>query len=137
MINLLSMSWEISLALIPLGMLVVMIMARNSQRNRVMSAHNQLLDSLRPGMRINVGGIIGRIKTIKEDATGMKTILLQTGDDKNPGYILVDARAVVGVMDDEMAAVQPTEVETPSVSPDAEFDAEQFAKSSNKSRKKS
>ena len=111
--NIILMGWEMSLVLIPIALLFVMIMSRNSHRRKVFDSHNKMIDMLRPGMRINVGGIVGRIKKIQEDASGMRTILMQTGTDKDSSFLMVDARAVVGVLDEQTAVNDITDHEKP------------------------
>ncbi|KAI4453338.1 queuine trna-ribosyltransferase [Holotrichia oblita] len=55
-----------------------------------------------------VGGIIGRIKEIREEGPGVKTVLLQTSDDKNPAYALFDIQAIYGVIAEEGHTLQGT-----------------------------
>jgi len=111
--NLIGMAVEMSMVVVIIAAMIGMVMWQNSRRRKVMASHNQMLDALRPGMRINVGGIIGRIKKIQEDNNGFRTILFQTGDEKNPSTMVVDARAVVAVMDDPTTVNDVTNHEEP------------------------
>jgi len=132
------MSWEISLALIPIALLFVMIMARGSQRKRMMAEHEKMLDSLRPGTEVNVGGIIGTIKKIKQDGQ-FRSILLQTGDDKNPSTLLVDARAIVGIFNPQQAVPDVQNHEQPDPRIKEVYDrleAEERAEEGKKGKKK-
>jgi hypothetical protein len=46
-------------------------------------------------------GVIGRIKEIREEAPGFKTILLETGDDKNLSSLIYEINAVQGIVNEE------------------------------------
>ena len=80
----------------------VMIGLNASRRKRARTEYDGMLNELRPGMRVKtVGGVIGRIKEIREEAPTFKTVLLETGTDKNPTLVLYDIQAIAGVINEE------------------------------------
>jgi len=80
------------------GMLLYSVRKRRNVRETI----EKMLDELRPGQRIRtVGGVIGRIKEIREEAPGIKTVLLLTGNDKYPAYMLFDIQAIYGIIAEE------------------------------------
>ena len=88
-----------------LGMVVLLgfMMVMSAKRRR--RTHEQITkmhDELRVGHRIRtVGGVVGRIKEIREESKELKTVLIQTGSDKYPAYMLFDIQAVYGVIAEE------------------------------------
>jgi len=89
-----------------LGVIVVvfvcLIMAQSRRRRQAQTEYTGMLDTLRSGMRVKtVGGVIGRIREIREEAPGFKTVLLETGDAKNPSLVTYDLQAIYGIVDDE------------------------------------
>lgn len=82
--------------------LVAMMMYSVKRRKSARVQVEKMLDELRPGQRVRtVGGIIGRIKEIREESPQVKTILLQTGSDKYPAYMLFDIQAIYGIFAEE------------------------------------
>lgn len=80
----------------------VMIGLQAQRRKRARAEYDGMLGQLRPGMRVKtVGGVIGRIKEIREEAPTFKTVLLETGSDKNPTLVLYDIQAIAGVIDED------------------------------------
>jgi preprotein translocase YajC subunit len=85
-----------------MALFVVLAMMQTKRRKAMQVQVEQMLDELRPGMRVRtVGGIMGRIKEIREEAPTVKTVLLQTGNDKFPSYMLFDINAIYGVIAEE------------------------------------
>ena len=85
----------------------VMIYFQSRRRRSAQAEYTGMLDTLRPGTRVKtVGGVIGRIKEIREEAPGFKTVLLETGSDKYPSFVLYDIQAIYGVVDDEKLAAE-------------------------------
>ena len=79
-------------------MFVVMVTLQSKKRKKSQDEYTGMLDTLRPGMRVKtVGGVIGRIKEIREEGPGFKTVLLETGT----STVLYDLQAIYGVVDDE------------------------------------
>jgi len=95
-----------------MGLVAIMLFSMK-RRKSVRSQVEKMLDELRPGQRVRtVGGIIGRIKEIREETPerktekgvivpAIKTVLIQTGSDKYPAYMLFDIQAIYGVMPEE------------------------------------
>lgn len=93
--------------------LVAMMLYSMKRRKSARTQVEKMLDELRPGQRVRtVGGIIGRIKEIREETPAtktdkgvvipaVKTVLIQTGSDKYPAYMLFDIQAIYGVMPEE------------------------------------
>jgi len=126
-------------------MLLGLVWIKKSGERKASAAQDKLMDSLRVGVRVKtVGGCIGRIKKIREENDGaLTTVLLQTGDDKNPGFVSYDIKAVLGVIDDAMVSkekeeAKKTEVVIPvdgvPVDPKTELDAAEFVTKSNIAR---
>ena len=94
----------VTLAVIMVIFAALMIM-QTRRRKTQQTEYAGMLDTLRAGMRVKtVGGVIGRIKEIREEAPSFKTVLLETGDPKNPSLVLYDLQAIYGVVDDEAVA---------------------------------
>ena len=92
-----------------LGVIVVifalMIVMQSRRRKTAQAEYTGMLDTLRTGMRVKtVGGVIGRIREIREEAPGFKTVLLETGSDTNKSLVLYDLQAIYGIVDDEKVA---------------------------------
>ena len=137
---------------------IVMIMFQMRRRKRVMAEQESLLDRLRPGMRIKtVAGTIGRIRELRDEGGGLRTILIETGHGSQMSFMLIDFQAVLAVMDDPMVTpsvitpssdVAPMTLQTGAAEADCtftqmkaeargeDFDAKEFVEKSNKSRKR-
>ena len=102
----------IFMILLLVGLVVMMLWS--SRRNRARSADaEKMLDELRPGQRVRTySGVIGRIKEIREETPArvnakgvtipaVKTVLLQTGSEKYPAYMLMDIHAIFGIIAEE------------------------------------
>ena len=90
-----------------LAFLVVMAASTIRRRKTAQSEYMGMLDTLRPGMRVKtVGGVIGTIREIREEAVGFKTVLLET-----PSLILYDLQAIYGVVNEDALANQPANVQ--------------------------
>lgn len=82
--------------------LIAMMLYSTKRRKTARAQVEKMLDELRPGQRVRtVGGIIGRIKEIREESPQVKTVLLQTGSDKYPAYMLFDIQAIYGIFAEE------------------------------------
>ena len=95
----------VSLGFLVVAVLVIGLMLVSSNRKR-RSAHEQITkmhDELRTGQRVRtVGGVVGRIKEIREESREMKTVLLETGSDKvGKSFMLFDIQAIYGVVAEE------------------------------------
>ena len=104
---------SISLMVVLFGALAFYMIWSVRRRKNVHSQVEKMLDELRPGQRVRtLGGIIGRIKEIREESPArtnekgvvtpaVRTVLLQTGSDKNPSFMLFDIQAIYGVFPEE------------------------------------
>ncbi|MCL2229095.1 MAG: preprotein translocase subunit YajC [Firmicutes bacterium] len=100
---------------------VAMIMAQTRRRKRQQTEFTEMMDGLRVGVKVKtVGGEIGIIREIREEAPGFKTVLLETGGDTNKSFITYDIQAIFGIVDTEklaaaaLAASNPTPIQTPA-----------------------
>jgi len=81
---------------------IALIFSQTRRRRAAQAEYTGMLDTLRMGMRVKtVGGVLGKIREIREEAPGFKTVLLETGDPKNPSLVLYDLQAIYGIVDDE------------------------------------
>lgn len=99
----------------------IMMVLQTRRRKSAQTEYTGMLSTLRPGTRVKtVGGVIGRIREIREEAPGLKTVLLQTGNDANPSLVLYDIQAIYGIVDEEkLFKAQETNVQnhTPANEP--------------------
>ena len=94
-----------------------MVFSNSKKRRRAYEQIRQMQDELRPGQRIRtVDGVVGRIKEIREESPELKTVLLQTGNDKCCGYVLLDICAVFGVIPEEGHTLEGAPAPKPSMS---------------------
>jgi len=116
MINFIGSPFADPLMIIPLllivGLVVMMIWSRR-RNSAARQEAEKMLDELRPGQRVRTySGIIGRIKEIREETPAhttekgvnvpaVKTVLLETGSDKNPSTMLFDVHAIHGLIPEE------------------------------------
>jgi len=97
-------SFYITLGVI-VAIFVVMITLQSKKRKTAQTEYNTMVESLRVGTRVKtVGGVIGKILEIREEAPGFKTVLLETGGNKGASIILYDIQAIYGVVDDAAIA---------------------------------
>jgi preprotein translocase YajC subunit len=128
-----------------------MILLSSRRRKSAQQKAEQMLDTLRPGNRVRtVGGVVGRIKEIREESPGMKTVLLQTGNDKYPSFMLFDINAIFGIFPEEghtidgAPVLKPREPQTETLingevvseGKSTEFDAKAYVEKSIKAKKK-
>jgi len=139
------MEWILPAGLVLL--LVVMMMFHMRRRKRYVSEQQSMFDKLRPGMRIKtVAGTIGRIKELRDEGGGVRTILIETGHGIHMSFMLIDFQAVLSIMDEAMtstvvqdAPVTPLAMQTESADcrfTEMQLNAREFVDESNKSRKK-
>ena len=113
--NYLASSWQDNLTglilplLLVVGLLVMMVWSFRRRKNARIESE-KMLDELRPGQRVRTySGIIGRIKEIREETPAhttdkgvaipaVKTVLIETGTDKNSSFMLFDINAIHGVI---------------------------------------
>ena len=105
---------------------VVMIVMQTRKRRTAQAEYTGMLEALRPGMRVKtVGGVIGTIREIREEAPGFKTVLLETGTEKNPSLVLYDLQAIYGVVNDEKIAALVAQAQVSAPMPVSDPSAEQ------------
>ncbi len=91
----------ILISILLLGM-ILLIMWQGKKQKKAQADFESMLDTLRVGMRVKmVSGMLGRIKEIREEAPGFKTILLETGDPKNPTVLNYVMEAIQGIVNEE------------------------------------
>ena len=102
---LLAMDPTLIFLVIIVGLMLGMMMWTGSKQKKAQADFMAMLDTLRAGMRVKMSsGVIGRIKEIVEEAPGFKTVLIETGDDKNHSYLVYDLNAVQGIVNEEALA---------------------------------
>jgi len=137
-----------------IGLFVVMMVLNRRRQKRVMEGQVAMLDRLRMGMRVKtVSGVIGRIKEIREEVGGLRTVLIETGNDKFNSFMQVDINAVMEIVGEEtLVPATPPAQAIPSGATEhqpetfesmkarsregRDFDAAEFVEKSNNTRKK-
>lgn len=83
-----------------LGMVVLMLVQGRRQK-KAQDDYMSMLDTLRPGVKVKMAsGLLGRIKEIREEAPGFKTVTLHVGE-KNPVEMTFVIEAVQGIVNEE------------------------------------
>ena len=84
-----------------IGMVVLMLVQSRRQK-KAQDDYLAMLDTLRPGVKVKMAsGLLGRIKEIREEAPGFKTITLNIGEDKNTVEMTFVVEAVQGIVNEE------------------------------------
>ena len=80
------------------GMIALMLVQGRRQK-KAQADYLAMLDTLRPGVKVKMAsGLLGRIKEIREEAPGFKTVTLNIGDDKNVVEMTFVIEAVQGIV---------------------------------------
>ncbi len=83
-----------------LGMVALMLVQGRRQK-KAQDDYMSMLDTLRPGVKVKMAsGLLGRIKEIREEAPGFKTVTLNVGD-KNSVEMTFVIEAVQGIVNEE------------------------------------
>ena len=83
------------------GMIALMLVQGRRQK-KAQADYLAMLDTLRPGVKVKMAsGLLGRIKEIREEAPGFKTVTLNIGDDKNVVEMTFVIEAVQGIVNEE------------------------------------
>ena len=91
----------IMLGVVLIAMFVFMILQGRKQK-KAQEDYVSMLDSLRPGTKVKMAsGLLGRIKDIREEAPGFKTVTLNIGEDKNVVEMTFVIEAVQGIVNEE------------------------------------
>ena len=83
------------------GMIALMLVQGRRQK-KAQADYMAMLDTLRPGVKVKMAsGLLGRIKEIREEAPGFKTVTLNIGEDKNMVEMTFVIEAVQGIVNEE------------------------------------
>lgn len=83
------------------GMIVLMVV-QGRKSKKAQDDYMAMLDNLRVGMKVKMAsGLLGRIKEIREEAPGFKTVVLETGDARNATEMTFVLEAVQGIVNEE------------------------------------
>ena len=82
--------------------MAVMVVVSGRRQKKAQEDYMGMLDTLRPGVKVKmVSGLLGRIKEIREEVPGFKTVTLNIGEDKNVIEMTFVIEAVQGVVNEE------------------------------------
>lgn len=91
----------ILLGVVLIGMVAFMLVQGRRQK-KAQDDYMGMLDALRPGVKVKMAsGLLGRIKEIREEAPGFKTVTLSIGEDKNVVEMTFVIEAVQGIVNEE------------------------------------
>lgn len=140
----------ILIGILLVGMVVLMVVQGRRQK-KAQDDYLAMLDTLRVGIKVKMAsGLLGRIKEIREEAPGFKTVVIETGDPKNPVLMTFVLEAVQGIVNEEAISqlnlqkaaaqvepkeTQPKEAETKINGEPVDASADKPAKKSTKKRK--
>ena len=87
---------NIAMIIILIGLVVLMLVLPSITQKKRIKEYKEMQSSLRPGDKVQtIGGIVGKIVKLKEK-DGFKTVLLETGDNKNKMIIEFNIDAIGG-----------------------------------------
>lgn len=82
--------------------MIAMMFIQSRRSKKAQDDYMSMLDTLRVGVKVKMAsGLLGRIKEIREEAPGFKTIVVSTGDDKNATTMTFMIEAVQGIVNEE------------------------------------
>ena len=82
--------------------MIVFIVVQGRRQKKAQNDYMAMLDTLRPGVKVKMAsGLLGRIKEIREEAPGFKTVTLNVGEDKNMVEMTFVIEAVQGIVNEE------------------------------------
>ncbi|MCQ2382093.1 MAG: preprotein translocase subunit YajC [Clostridia bacterium] len=85
-----------------LGGMIVLMFVQSRRQKKVQEDYMSMLDTLRPGVKVKMAsGLLGRVKEIREEAPGFKTITLNIGEGKNTVEMTFVMEAVQGIVNEE------------------------------------
>lgn len=91
----------ILIGILLIGMVALMLVQGRRQK-KAQEDYLAMLDTLRPGVKVKMAsGLLGRIKEIREEAPGFKTITLNVGEGKNIVEMTFVIEAVQGIVNEE------------------------------------
>ncbi len=92
----------ILIGILLIGMVVLMLVQGRRQK-KAQEDYTAMLDTLRPGVKVKMAsGLLGRIKEIREEAPGFKTVTLNIGSDKSVVEMTFVIEAVQGIVNEEV-----------------------------------
>ncbi|MCM1404318.1 MAG: preprotein translocase subunit YajC [Prevotella sp.] len=127
--------------------LFALMFVQGRRQKKAQADYVAMLDTLRPGVKVKMAsGLLGRIKEIREEAPGFKTITINVGEDKNVVEMTFVIEAVQGIVNEEAinklnlektvdATEGATAPETENV--ETKINGEPISASTSKSTKKS
>lgn len=117
--------------------LVATMVMQGGRRKKNYEDYLGMLETLKPGTRVKtVGGVIGTIKEMREEAPGFKTVLLETGVNGKTSFALYDLQAIYGVVDTEkLAQAQGGYIQEEKGGDDGVDEAEKVAEAKKGARK--
>ncbi len=90
----------ILIGILLLGMVAFMVVQSRRQK-KAQEDYLSMLDTLRPGVKVKMAsGLLGRVKEVREEAPGFKTVTLNIGD-KNSVEMTFVIEAVQGIVNEE------------------------------------
>lgn len=82
--------------------MVVLMLVQGRRQKKAQEDYVAMLDTLRPGVKVKMAsGLLGRIKEIREEAPGFKTVTLNIGDSKNAVEMTFVIEAIQGIVNEE------------------------------------
>lgn len=82
--------------------MVVFMVIQGRRQKKAQDDYMAMLDALRPGVKVKMAsGLLGRIKEIREEAPGFKTITLNIGEGKSIVEMTFVIEAVQGIVNEE------------------------------------
>ena len=82
--------------------MVALMLVQGRRQKKAQEDYMGMLDTLRPGVKVKMAsGLLGRIKEIREEAPGFKTVTLNIGEDKNVIEMTFVIEAVQGIVNEE------------------------------------
>ena len=82
--------------------IVIIFVKQSRSQKKAQEDYLAMLDKLRPGVKVKMAsGLLGRIKEIREDVPGFKTVTLKIGEDKNTVEMTFVIEAVQGIVNEE------------------------------------
>ncbi len=107
-----------------LGMVALMLVQGRRQK-KAQEDYLSMLDTLRPGVKVKMAsGLLGRIKEIREEAPGFKTITLNIGESKNAVEMTFVIEAVQGIVNEEAINKLNAEKALATVAPEKDTEVE-------------
>ena len=82
--------------------MVALMLVQGRRQKKAQEDYLSMLDTLRPGVKVKMAsGLLGRIKEIREEAPGFKTVTLKVGEGKEPVEMTFVIEAVQGIVNEE------------------------------------